>query len=44
MGKQWIDLAVIRLSQGFYAEASQVLEYNMMKTADMQYFYSKRYH
>ena len=32
------------MQQGYFADSCQVLEYNLVKIADIEYFYSKNYH
>ena len=34
-GREWLDMAVERLSEGFYGIASQIIEYNLPKNADL---------
>lgn len=44
IGKEWLDLAMLRFSEGFYADASQVAEHNLPRTADLEHFYTQKYH
>jgi len=44
IGREWMDIAVPRMAQGFFASACQVVEYNLIEIEDLDYFYSKKYH
>lgn len=44
LSRNWLDLAMVRLYEGFYADACQVAEYNLIKLSDIEYFYEKGYH
>jgi len=39
-----MDVAVKRLSQGFFADACQVIEYNLINVEDLEYFSMKKYY
>lgn len=43
-GREWMDCAVKRLSEGFFADACQVIEYNLINVGDLEYFYEKKYY
>lgn len=44
MGRQWLDLAMLRYSEGQVGDASQVAEVNIASTIELDYFFSKGYH
>ena len=33
-----------RMTEGFYGISSQIVEYNLPRTADLEYFYGKKMH
>jgi len=33
-----------RFSEGYFADASQVAEHNLARTADIEYFFTKKYY
>lgn len=43
-GRDWLDLSVKRLREGFFASACQVIEYNLLKMADIEHFHSQKHH
>lgn len=44
IGREWMDCAIKRISQGFFADACQVVEYNLINVEDLEYFLEKKYY
>lgn len=44
LSKEYLDIAMQRVAQGFLSEGCQVANYNLVKTADLEHFYSRKHH
>jgi hypothetical protein len=44
VSREYLDIAMKRVKQGFLADGCHVATFNLVKTNDLEYFYSKNYH